>query len=206
MQAENRVSMASLCRVLKPYGSFFPPNDVRYLPVPVESVNDVARVAIGHIQVAAGPHDHVGQRKCQLSAAGVANLERLGERGRGNRQDDLSVERHLDDRLLAEPDTVQILAVGFAIDDEAVEVAWRVWHGAQERPVRREDLKPRVRVLDAEVGLAGTHGDVAVHVANLVPAGGKRRPAGDDVMAGAVSAVAAAAAVSMPSRMNARIG
>jgi hypothetical protein len=88
-----------------------------------------------------------------------------------------AVEPHLDHRLAAQRRAVDELAVRFLLDDEAVKVARRVGHVAQERAVRRVDLEAGGRILHADVHLAGgTDRDVAVHVPEVLAPGRQLEP------------------------------
>ena len=153
------------------------------LPGLVEPVDVVAGVAIGDVKVAVGRDVEASEEQRQLVAPRVSHFVLIGDRRRADRHDDRAFERHLDDRLSAQRGAVDELAVGLLADHEAVKVAGRAGHVAQERALGREDLQPGLRILHADVHLArGAHGDVAMLVAELLPSLRQLQPVGNDVV------------------------
>ena len=124
---------------------------VQVFACPVEAMNVVAGIAIGHVEVAVRRDIHAGQQDAKLAGPCVSNFEFIGYRGRRNSQDHLAFERHFDDRLAAQRRSEDELAIRLSADDEAVEVGRCIGHVAQEPPVGCVDLQPRLRILHADI-------------------------------------------------------
>ena len=163
-----------------------PAERVEILAGLVEPVDVVARIAVGDVDVAVRRDVQSGEQQRQLIAARVAHLVLIGNGCRSDRHDDGALERHLDDGLAPQRGAVDELAPGVCagivlVNDEAVEVAGRAGHVAQELAVGREHLQARGRILHAHIHVAGgTDRDVAVLVAELCAAVWQFQPVGSD--------------------------